>query len=194
MAPRPHSVAPSFISETDTVTSRESISFTMPTSDRFPAPFQHRPPGQFHIPWSPSQQTSHSITPPTLSPSVSMLSLDPNTSFTIKAMHGESIVSFKVERNISLAELRQRIREKFVNQEKVPLNNNFVVSYKNLRSPGRIGNRARTYSTSTIATVSTIASLGSLDPSSLSFLVLEPEWRSLAEQCGSKLTLVVLDA
>jgi len=177
--------------------SRECIHFDMPSPDRFPTPFQHRPPGQFHLPWSP---THPQHTPPYsgvfLKSSPTLVPPDQPQSFALKVMYGDAIVVLKVERTITLQSARQRIYDKLVNQEGLPLQEDFVLSYrKSAKSavPIRPGGRARSNSASTVSTVSTIASLSNVDPSQLSFLVLDFEWKNVVSTCGPKLTVIVLD-
>jgi len=202
---RPHSP------ESDTK-SRKSINYSMPSADCFPAPFQHRPPGQFHLPWSPTRPTQtpstyagFGLATPPISPprshGTSKASAEPqspvSSTFAIKAMYGDAIVVLKAERNSDLFEVRHRIWDKFVNQEGVQLSEDFILSYKKSSSSlhngttTRSGGRQRSMSTST---VSTISSISSIDPSMLSFIVLTSEWKNVAMACGSKLTLIILDS
>lgn len=172
---------------------RESILYPTPQSDRFPTPYQHRPPGQFHLPWSPTRppvspdySKVHSLAPPPQAPPASTLS----PVITIKAMYGEAIIVIKIERTCNLAQLRKRIYEKFSKQETVLISECFILSYVKARQLTTSGGRRRALSTSTLASVT---SVNAVDPKQLSFIVLEPEWKSVLKTCGPKLTLILLD-
>lgn len=55
---------------------------------------------------------------------------------TLKVSHNNSIIMLKVARDIAYPDLRQRIFNKFVGQEGVPLSHSFVVMLHERSSPG----------------------------------------------------------
>ena len=62
-------------------------------------------------------------------PTTTTSSLLPSDSISIKAIHDTSIVLLRVSRHIGLAEVRQRLYDKFTNQEKIPLPHTYDVVF-----------------------------------------------------------------
>src|ERR1700754_4590166 len=129
--------------------SRESIMYPTPQPNQFPVPFQNRPPGQFHLPWSPTRpQLSpdylrvHTLAPPTTPPAST---LTPH--ITLKVMYGEAAIIMKIERTCNLFQLRQKIYEKFMNQESVLISECFILSYTRHRARTSTAGRQRALST-----------------------------------------------
>ncbi|KAL6301376.1 hypothetical protein BKA93DRAFT_798032 [Sparassis latifolia] len=145
----------------------------MSTPDRFPKPFQDRPPGQFHLPWSPP------ASPPR------MTSPSGSDTYTIKAMLRESIVLLRASYGTSYPEVRERLRDKFAKQEEVPLSNPFVIGYLPQSAiPQTPSTRGRPRSSS-------LSSERSL--TSLRYIYSEEEWHTAVAGCAGKLTIRIFD-
>ncbi|KAI0671849.1 hypothetical protein C8Q78DRAFT_801604 [Trametes maxima] len=182
------------------------------TPDRFPRPFRDRPPGQFHLPWSPqdssrpSSPSSMSPTSPTSSPAQSVTPVTTNANppptgptsptttetVTLKAVLFDSIVLLRITRGAALEDVRERLREKFAVQEGLKLTPAFVVGWAPpIPSKGPAGllalkGRPRSNSAS---------SVGSMSPQSLRFLYTEPDWQSALAACaGGKMTVRLFNA
>jgi len=157
------------------------------TARTVPRAFQHRPPGQFHLPWSPSRpQDSPDYTPvhtlevPSTPPASTLSPV-----ITVKATYDDVNILMKIDRTCNLAQLRQRIFEKLSENESILMSECFILAYPKTRTPTTTGGRPRSHSTSTIGILT--------DPSKLNFIVLEPEWTELVKTCGPKLQLFLLD-
>lgn len=135
--------------------------------------------GAFHPPWE-----RESLAPP-LSPqtpsTASFLSTGANEAVAVKAVLDDTIVVFRVERDASFEELRQRVHEKFARSEGMTLRNAFVLAYVPPASAGG-GNRV-----STVSSVST----GSADLARALPLENEDDWANAVAGCGSKITIRV---
>ncbi|KAI0077081.1 hypothetical protein K474DRAFT_1772062 [Panus rudis PR-1116 ss-1] len=151
------------------------------TPERYPKPFQNRPPGQFHIPWSPTASTA----PSTSSSPRGSTFMD---TFTIKAvLREDTAVLLKAAQTMSLATLRERIRDKFLSQENVTLTEGFVVAIvTNPAAAAKPPPRGRPRSNSTSA-------VGVLNTSGLRYITAEQEWQELASNCVGKLTLRIIN-
>jgi hypothetical protein len=99
----------------------------------------------------------------------------------VKAVLDDTIVVFRVERDASFEELRQRVHEKFARSEGMTLRNAFVLAYVPPASAGG-GNRV-----STVSSVST----GSADLARALPLENEDDWANAVAGCGSKITIRV---
>ncbi|KAF8169759.1 hypothetical protein BJ912DRAFT_998807 [Pholiota molesta] len=77
----------------------------------------------FHRPPSPTSTISTAYTFSTVTSSVSPGSI------SIKAAHNSAIILLRVSREMSLTEVRQRIYNKFVGQEGIPLANDFAIAF-----------------------------------------------------------------
>ncbi|OBZ62672.1 hypothetical protein A0H81_15033 [Grifola frondosa] len=154
------------------------------TPDRFPKPFQDRPPGQFHLPWSPQESsTSFANTPPS-----SPVSVAGGDAVTVKVVLRDSIVLLRVAGSAPLKEVRQRIREKFLKQEGVPLSEAFLIGYVRPVSEEQTkAQRGRPRSHS-------VSSVGASNPASLCYVSSEEEWRDAIACAGRKLTIRLLDS
>ncbi|KAF9484414.1 hypothetical protein BDN70DRAFT_850001 [Pholiota conissans] len=103
-------------------------------------------------------------------------------SFSVKAAHNSSIVLLRVSPEMSLVEVRQRIYNKFVGQEGIPLANDFTVAFapSTLKSPKK--------------EVRKRPSASSVDDAELQFISSDSDWAKLiASADGSKITLRILD-
>ncbi|KAI0067298.1 hypothetical protein BV25DRAFT_1819625 [Artomyces pyxidatus] len=108
---------------------RQEICVSM-TPEQLPRPFQNRPSGQFHLPWNSSLSTLPLPETPT-SPSF-MLPPSPKVGddiLVVKAALDDAIVVFRTRRDTSLADVRQRIYDKFARQEGIPLSSEFTLAY-----------------------------------------------------------------
>ena len=184
------------------------------TPDRFPKPFQNRPPGQFHLPWSPPSTpgVEHSEpaypvpprTPPPARPSTSgsMTSTSgyavspptsPSTaseSLTVKAILHDSIVLLRIPRAAPLPDVRTRIRDKFAVQEGVQLSSAFVIGWAPpaTQPAGVAAMRGRPRSNSA-------SSVGTLNPQALRYVRGEQDWRAAVAACaGGKMTIRLFNA
>ncbi|KAI0715475.1 hypothetical protein C8T65DRAFT_738573 [Cerioporus squamosus] len=186
------------------------------TPDRSPKPFQNRPPGQFHLPWSPpstpgaecSEPTYPvpSRTPPPVRPSTSGSTtstrgfagsspsspLTATQSLTVKAILQDSLVLLRIPRSAPLQEVRVRIRDKFAVQEGVQLSSPFVIGWvPSATQPSGVAAlsvRGRPRSNSA-------SSVGTLNPQSLRYVYVEQERRAAVTACaGGKMTIRLFNA
>jgi len=107
------------------------------TSEQLPKPFRNRPPEQFHLPWTPTPpatphpppnvvDTSKLRNNRTSMASASTLSLK---AISIKAhLTGGAIIVFRVAAETTYAEIRDKIYDKFVNQEGISLRPDFSLA------------------------------------------------------------------
>ena len=182
--------------------------------DRFPRPFRHRPPGQFHLPWTPPATPGpESRALPAAAPASASAYADgsffapaypaspatpatpaspapgPGESVTLKAVLNESIVLLRVARGAPLADVRQRLRDKFAAQEGVQLSRAFVVGWAPAGSAGGVGGlRGRPRANSA-------SSVGALSPQALRYVYTEDEWAAALAACvGGKMTIRLFNA
>lgn len=146
------------------------------TPEHFPKPFQHRPPGQFHLPWSPTRSSSSSLTSPT---SPTMSSGGPEQ-FTVKAVRQDSIVLLRASYTMSLAQMRDKLRDKFAAQEGIRLTDAFTIGFNPV--PAKAGGGARPRSSS-----------GYDGQQRLRFISSDDDWEQAALGCPGKLTIHVFD-
>lgn len=144
------SVSPHFLGTEEMDTSAESEGISEdhypyrerlsqhPTSEQLPKPFQNRPPGQFHLPWTPTSPTAlHSplnmedtSKPPTSPTSMTSMSMLPLKAISIKAYITEdAIVVFRTAAETAYAEIREKIHDKFANQEGISLRPDFPLAF-----------------------------------------------------------------
>ena len=158
--------------------------FQVSTPDRFPKPFQNRPPGQFHLPWSPTNSVS---------PRDSMISLSPSQgsnpdTLTIKAVRYDSIVLLRGAHSMTLLQIREKIREKFSSTDGPPLTDAFTLGFAPTASEADRGksvyNRPRSQSTSALR-----------EPARprLRFISSEDDWQAALSTCTGKITVHVFD-
>lgn len=159
------------------------------TPEHFPKPFQHRPPGQFHLPWSPtdSSRTSQASLSPSLS-TPSSVSVS-GEHFTIKAVRQDSIVLLRATYAMSLAQVRERLRDKFAAQEGIRLTDAFNIGFNpapgDVRQPATVTGRPRSQSTS---------ALGAKDGQPrLRFIMNDDDWEEATASCTGKLTIHIFD-
>ena len=176
---------------------RERVSQTVTqisTPEHFPKPFQHRPPGQFHLPWTPTESTRASQI------SVNSILSSPTSGgsgehFTIKAVKQDSIVLLRATFSMTLAQVRERLRDKFAAQENIILTDAFTIGYSSTlvadprqqaAAGAKPGSRARSQSTSAIV---------ALDGSQprLRFITDDDEWENAISSCSGKITIHIFD-
>ncbi|TDL25687.1 hypothetical protein BD410DRAFT_604337 [Rickenella mellea] len=168
---------------------REHVRGSLALPDHFPKPFRNRPPGQFHLPWTPTAT-------PALSARASVLSMTPSStptssshddSIAIKAVYGDSIVAFKTDRSATLADVRTRVHEKLSKEQGIPVASAFTLAYRpalpSVRQSVASG-RARS---------SSVSSVGVKEPGHLRYIFSPVEWHEAIATSGTKLTLQVLD-
>ncbi|KAI0367988.1 hypothetical protein BV20DRAFT_969822 [Pilatotrama ljubarskyi] len=189
--------------------------------DRFPKPFRDRPPGQFHLPWSP-QDSSRPPTPSPASPAspaspfpssgsfaqhpsvpapvptgASPPPTTPNSptgteSLTLKAVLHESIVLLRVSRTWPLLEVRERLREKLAVQEGVKLLPSFVIGWAPPVPARAAGGLLALRGRPRSNSAS---SAGSLSPASLRYVYTEQDWQAALAACASgKMTVRLFNA
>ena len=159
--------------------------------ERFPKPFQNRPPGQFHLPWSaPNSPNSRaSVASSAEATSVAASSVSSPTgpdALTIKAMLDDSlIVLVRVTQATPFLDVRERILSKFAKQEGVQLPDSFVIAYVPASERARTlhaRGRARSNSTPTPASSETLRVIAS-----------EEEWQTaVAGSSSAKLAVRIL--
>lgn len=157
----------------------------MATPAHFPKPYQHRPPGQFHLPWSPAPTrcpSSASTIATPASPTASVTSAG-GEHFTVKAVRQDSIVLLRAAHGEPLAHVRTRLREKFATQEGVRLTDAFTLGF----NPAVTGSgRPRSHSAAS-----------SLDARPqqprLRFITNDEDWEKAVASCTGKLTIHVFD-
>lgn len=160
--------------------------------ERFPKPFQNRPPGQFHLPWSAPNSPNSRVSVasrPTTATSLAASSVSSPTgpdALTIKAMLDDSlIVLVRVTQATPFLDVRERILSKFAKQEGVQLPDSFVIGYVPASERARTVHargRARSNSTPTPATSETLRIIAS-----------EEEWQTaVAGSSSAKLAVRIL--
>ena len=104
-----------------------------------------------------------------------------SSTLSIKAAHNNSIIKLRVPREISLTDLRQRLYNKFVGQEGVPLSQSFVVAC--MLPKGSTGQSTRSSSISCAA-----------NEAHMELIKSQAEWDLVTTFIdGSKMTLRILD-
>lgn len=108
---------------------------------------------------------------------------------SIKAVHNSSIIMLRVSKDTSFDDIRQRLYNKFVGQEGVPLSNEFAVA---LAVPSSTDSSPAKSSSSKL---SCSLSLSSVDKMELHFIDSQDDWEEVVLiREGSKVTLRILDA
>jgi len=133
----------------------------------------------FNPPPSPTNTVSTSISVSTTATS----DLSPG-SLAIKAAHNLSIIMLRVPREDSLSDVRQRLYNKFVGQEGIPLSQSFSVA---LVLP--------TSQSSPVKQRSRSSSVSSADKQELVFVDSDSEWQRLVSAVpASKISLRIFDS
>jgi hypothetical protein len=112
-------------------------------------------------------------------------------SLAVKAAYKNSIVSFRTPRDVAFDEVRRRLYEKFVNQEKVPLSKTFSIAYMlpatMIQSDHVDPARARCRSDS-------LSPTGVLDQTQMRFVTSQVEWEMVVASAGrTKISLRVFE-
>ncbi|KAJ7773467.1 hypothetical protein B0H16DRAFT_1512449 [Mycena metata] len=106
----------------------------------------------------------------------------------IKAAHNDSIILLRAAEELSLTEIRWRLREKFLGQEGITLSEKFTLAYMIPAVPSKGSVQARGRSNS-------LSSAAALDSALMEIISTEADWAQLrASLDGAKLTLRVLDS
>ncbi|KAI0258396.1 hypothetical protein BC834DRAFT_911578 [Gloeopeniophorella convolvens] len=142
-------------------------------------------PSAFHLPWPASPPPSPQ--PPSRVPAFAAAALESpaaDDALVIKAALDDAIVVFRTQRDVSLAELRRRVHDKFTRAEGLPLPTAFALAYvpPAAAAAGAGGKRASTISA---------ASAGSADWARAVPVWREDEWATARASCGAKITLRV---
>jgi len=104
----------------------------------------------------------------------------------VKAVLGDAVVVLRARCDVSLAELRRQVREKFAGSEGVRLRGPFTLEYAPPVVNGPTGRRAG----KSVSTISS-SSASSADWDRAMPLRGEEEWANAVANCGSKITLRV---
>jgi hypothetical protein len=111
---------------------------------------------------------------------------------TIKVVYkDQSIVVLRTPRDITFADVRQRIRQKFVNQEEIPLSDSFTMAFvlpANVVQPDQVDpSRARTRTTS-------LSTAGIPDLTKVRFVRNQVEWSLVVNFAGKeKMVFRIID-
>ncbi|PPQ90793.1 hypothetical protein CVT25_012113 [Psilocybe cyanescens] len=137
----------------------------------------------FNRPPSPVPSTASSTVSTTFSVSTTSSSLSPGTSISIKAAFNSSIILLRVSRETTLADIRQRLYNKFVGQEGVPLSKSFDIIFVPAAQSSPTKDRSSSISVS------------SMDLMDLFFIHSDDEWQELiSTTSGSKVNLRIMDS
>lgn len=122
-----------------------------------------------------------------MTPSSTPTSSSHDDSIAIKAVYGDSIVAFKMDRSAALADVRSRVHEKLSKEQGIPVTEAFTLAYRpalpSVRQSVSSG-RARS---------SSVSSVGVKEPGHLRYIFSPVEWHEAIATSGTKLTLQVLD-
>ncbi|KAL5525695.1 hypothetical protein ACEPAG_7032 [Sanghuangporus baumii] len=172
--------------------------FSPPTSQQQPTPpglysNVRNPRKPVGAPSPPMRSVSPSPSTSSYAPSIvaSMSEESGMNAVSIKAIYGEHIVAFRIDKSSSLADVRDKLWHKLADQQDVTLPDSFSLAFKP-PGPGRVqqlrklAGRARSSSAS---------SVGMTDPSSLRIMFSQRDWLDAVGSCppGAKLTLHVLN-
>ncbi|KZS92451.1 hypothetical protein SISNIDRAFT_114016 [Sistotremastrum niveocremeum HHB9708] len=166
---------------------RDSINFSLPSPHRYSSFGSFRG-SMGPLPQSPSSIVSeHSAESP-----LEATNLSPT--FVVKAIFQDSIIVLKVDRTISLHDLRHRIHEKFSKQEDIPLSETLVLGYvsPSPASPEKRSSGGRPRSNSDAA--SFISSVSTLDIGRVEFVTEEEQWQNIKATGGAKMTIRIFDS
>ncbi|KAL4062907.1 hypothetical protein J3A83DRAFT_4362970 [Scleroderma citrinum] len=136
----------------------------------------------FHFPETISPR--HSGRRSSLAPSVSSWSTASShegTVLSIKAMHEESIIMLRIPRTLPFAELRKKIYDKFVQQEKSPISESFAIAVLVTPAERAGGGQGRRGS---------LSSNGK--KAALHFVASQEEWEQAVTHHGTKLLLRII--
>ncbi|KAH9902664.1 hypothetical protein C8Q73DRAFT_14163 [Cubamyces lactineus] len=196
------------------------------TPDRFPKPFRDRPPGQFHLPWSPQDQSGSRPSTPSSSVSASSPTTSPTLpsaqptavpmrthttspppppptpgapagteNVTLKAVLNASIVLLRVSRGAPLAEVRERLRDKFAGQEGVKLTPSFVIGWAPPSATTGAGGPGGLLALRGRPRSNSASSVGSMSPQALRYVYSEQDWQTALASCtGGKMTVRLFNA
>ncbi|KAJ7227374.1 hypothetical protein GGX14DRAFT_629663 [Mycena pura] len=112
-------------------------------------------------------------------------SLSPPAPLVIKAAHKDSIILLRVDGDLSLCEIQQRLRDKFLKQEGISLSDAFTLAYMIPGTPATKSAKSRGLSDS----------LSAADAAHVEMVSTEYDWARLRSSLDNgKLTLRVMDA
>jgi hypothetical protein len=110
-------------------------------------------------------------------------SISEDGSISVKVVHDMSIILLRAQRNISFAELRAKVYDKFVQQEGVPLSISFALAFLPPTPIDCSKPRSRSRSSS-------MSAVERPDPTHMRFISSEHEWQHVIASIGrGKLTL-----
>ncbi|KAF9778939.1 hypothetical protein BJ322DRAFT_1113815 [Thelephora terrestris] len=180
-------------SESDDLTGFRERSSQRPTSDPLPESFQNHPPEQFHSPSTPTtpQPLSPSEDVPSGRGSMSSTSTVSLRTISIKAYLTEDIIIvFRVPVETKFTEIRDKVYDKFVNQEGISLRPDYPLAYL---TPVR--RRSATSSVYSGTKRNRSGSIGSSSThgSSLVSIQSQEDWNEILHESDGKLTLRVFE-
>ena len=163
-----------------------------------PIDFPMRSPARplhFGFPGTPSSSGRYSQNSPrnsilsttdSIAPSIASSLFDDLNAVSIKAIFGDHIVAFRIDRASSLSAVRAKLYDKFVNQQNVRISDKFTLTYR----PSALGrpqhNQGRIRANS-------VSSMGRHDPGQLRIIFSEKDWQDAVSCCGPKITIHVLN-
>ena len=176
------------------------LSSQHPTSGQLPKQFQNRPPEQFHLPWIPISQTaphSPSSTEDTPKLPTSPISMRSTSTVSLKSISikayitEEAIIVFRAAAETTYAEIREKIFDKFVNQEGISLRPNFPLAYL---TPA-FSRRSTTSSVYSGIMRKRTGSIGSTQNNESSLFPIQSQeiWEEVVRDSDGKLTLRVFE-
>lgn len=129
---------------------------------------------------------SPSPQPPKAPKAHKRIAATPDTLF-VKAAFDDAMVAFRAQRDVPLAELRERVRGKFSRTEDMSLCGEFELSYLPPAPPAGVGAGARFRASSlSLVSMTSIADWSGAVP-----LRSEEDWANAVASCGAKITIRV---
>ncbi|THH32226.1 hypothetical protein EUX98_g1929 [Antrodiella citrinella] len=176
----------------------ESMISTVSISDSYPKVYQHRPPGQPHLPWNPQNESipedSVSYATGPASPISPIESPIFPTTFTIKAVKEDAIILLRADATMMWKDIRAKISEKFEAQEGSPLTKSFLIGYVPstpanvaIQQPNSRADRGRPRASST-SSVGLLQARGGMRT-----INSDEEWQKVIAGSNGKLALRILD-
>ena len=181
-------------SDSDDLTGYRERSSQRPTSDPLPNSFQNHPPEQFYSPSTPTSPTTPQPSEDTSEPQTGRASMSSTSTVSLKNISVKAyltediIIVFRVPIETRFAEIRDKVYDKFVNQEGISLRPDFPLAYL---TPAR----RRSTTSSVYSGIKRSASVGSASAhaSSLVQIQSQEDWNDILRESDGKLTLRVFE-
>ena len=167
-------------------TPTQEFALTLPTSPTMTTSSKSRDSGSsFECPPSPTASDFSMATTFTMHTTNSTVS---GTSLSIKAAYNSSIIMLRVQRDTSFEDVRQRLYNKFVGQEGIPLSNDFAIAMV-------VPSRSSLSSVGTEQSRDSLSlSLSSADKLELHFIDTQDDWEQVVlVRDSNKVMLRILD-